>query len=64
MLVAIMLVCATADVKSCEVVYNTTEVFLTQEACVEDLAEAKAYYSELQPYYIETGCITVPGDSA
>jgi hypothetical protein len=64
MFLAMLLVCTSVEVQSCEIYYNTEEVFVTQEACEADLDEASTFLDSPEVYYSKTGCIVLPGDSA
>jgi len=64
MFLAMMIVCLTFDANSCDLVYNTKEVFVTQEACEEDLKNTLLSVPTEVLYSIKTGCVVLPGHSA
>jgi hypothetical protein len=64
MFLAVILVCVTAEAQSCQLYYNTEEVFITETECKQDL-ERTVELNSTQPYYsINTTCLTLPGESA
>jgi hypothetical protein len=63
MFLAMILACTVADAQSCQVYYNTEEVFVTEAACEADLAKALTSLSELKLYYVEPVCVVLPGES-
>jgi hypothetical protein len=64
MFLAMLLVCATEQVQSCEVYYNTTKAFVTQEACEADLDKALRHLNNSGAFFLESSCILIPGKSA
>jgi hypothetical protein len=64
MFLATILICMTQEATSCELYYNTETVFVTEAACEQDTTEAKDYLLTLNPAFIETACIALPGGSA
>ncbi len=64
MFIALLFVCATQDLSSCEVLYNTKQVFITEEACRLDLDNAVALFQSSPVAYLRTSCLKLPGESS
>ena len=64
MFLAVILICSSLEANSCEVAYNTQKVFVTEQACLEDLEATKQKIQHLPIPVIKTGCIVLPGESA
>jgi hypothetical protein len=64
MFLAMLLVCATNDVRSCEVFYNTEKVFVTELACEQELDVVKSIITSPQTFFIQATCLQLPGKSA
>lgn len=64
MFIAVMIICSSLEATSCEVVYNTQKVFITEEACLQDLNQIESKLESLPIPVLKTGCIVIPGESA
>jgi hypothetical protein len=64
MFMAMILVCTTQELSSCEVFYNNETVFVTESACQFDLEDAVVELLQYPITHIETSCVQLPGSSA
>ncbi len=64
MFLAMLLVCTSAELSSCDIYYNTEKVFLTEAECEADLEKAVNVVMQQPITYIKTACTPLPGESA
>lgn len=60
MWLATLLICITADVFSCEVSTQPSNLYLTEQACLEEVTLGVAYFSS-SSVFVSGGCIKIGG---
>ena len=58
MWLASILVCATLDVRSCDVSIQSKRLHLTEEMCLEQVKLGEEMYSRLA-FYVQGGCLKI-----
>jgi len=58
MWLATLLVCITSDVWSCEISTQPGNLYLTEEACLEEVALGIAYFSR-SSVFVSGGCVKI-----
>lgn len=58
MWLAALLVCTTSDVFSCEISTQPDNLYLTEEACLEEVALGVAYFRRAS-VFVSGGCVKV-----
>jgi len=64
MFLAAIILCSSVDANSCQLVYNTKQLFITEEACEKDLEAVLITLPEDPNLVLKSGCILLPGESA
>jgi len=62
MFLAVVLICLVSDANTCQLSYNTEQVFLTEEACVADTEAVKVELGYNPNLVVKAGCLAIPGE--
>jgi hypothetical protein len=63
MFLAVIILCSSVDANSCQLFYNTRQVFLTEEACEKDLEAVLITLPEDPNMVLKSDCILLPGEA-
>lgn len=64
MFLATIIFCSTLSAASCQLFFNTEELFMTEEACEANLVATIETLPLSNSNYFSAGCIRLPGEAA